>query len=157
MLHPAIQKLLRRGVREHSKICELWWSGRRALERSEAGRQAPGRILIDFQWIFFSPGSKSHGFSLAGDENLLIFLNFMIFADLLRIYKGGPFFRQIWHNWIPVGFGSKSIFESKGGGKLRSGSEFWYSEKISYYMMTFTTFFRDSESKAKKLRGQTRM
>ena len=46
--------------------------GRRALERSEAGRQAPGRILIDFQWIFFSPGSKSHGFSLAGDENLLI-------------------------------------------------------------------------------------
>ena len=46
--------------------------GRRALERSEAGRQAPGRILIDFQWIFFSPGSKSHGFFLAGDENLLI-------------------------------------------------------------------------------------
>ena len=92
---------------------------------------------------------------VAQKGNVLIFLNFMFFADLLRIYKGGPFFRQIWHNWIPVGFGSKSIFESKGGGKLRSGSEFWYSEKISYYMMTFTTFFRDSETKAKKLMGGT--
>ena len=62
--------------------------GRRALERSEAGRQAPGRILVDFQWIFFSPGSKSHGFFLAGDENLLILLIFIDFHWFSLIFQG---------------------------------------------------------------------
>ena len=78
-----------------SEISEIWSpAGELWRDLRPAGKR-PGRILIDFRWIFFSPGSKSHGFSLAGDENLLIFLNFMFFADLLRIYKGGPFFRQI--------------------------------------------------------------
>ena len=50
----------------------------------------------------------------------------------------------------------KSNFATKDGGKLRSGSDFWFSEKISYYEMTFITFFRDSNSEAKKLSGVTR-
>mgnify|MGYP006993896079 CR=1 FL=1 len=40
----------------------------------------------------------------------------------------------------------KSIFSPKGGGKLSSGSDFGCSEKLSYFMMTFTKFLRDSES-----------
>ena len=68
--------------------------------------------------------------------------------------QGIQFFGQ---KWIPLDSGPKSIFASKDGGKLRSGSDFWCSEKISHYMMTCTTFFRDSESKAKKLRGVTRV
>ena len=64
------------------RICEISeiWSPAGELWRDlrPAGKR-PGRILMDFRWIFFSPGSKSHGFALAGDENLSILFIFIDF------------------------------------------------------------------------------
>ena len=50
--------------------------GRRALDRSEAGRQAPGEDFDRFSMDFLQPRQRNHPKSLAEDENLLILLNF---------------------------------------------------------------------------------
>ena len=84
---------------------------------------------------------------------LLNSLNFMNFADLLRVCKGGPLFRSIWHKWISLDFGPKSIFSPKGAGKWSPAHDFWCFGKISYYILTTTTLFSHSESEAKKLMG----
>ena len=49
--------------------------GRRALDRSEAGRQAPGEDFDRFSIDFHQPRQRNHCKSLAEDGNLLILLN----------------------------------------------------------------------------------
>ena len=62
-----------------SEISEIWSpAGELWRDLRPAGKR-PGRNLIDFSWNFFSPGSKSHGFSLAGDGNPLILSIFIDF------------------------------------------------------------------------------
>ena len=84
----------------------------------------------------------------------------LVFHDFDRIPGGRRAPKKYFFHFAEMGFidsGPKSIFASKSQGKLRSGSDFWYSEKISYYILTTATFFLHSESETKKLRGKTRV
>ena len=64
--------------------------GRRALDRSEAGRRAPGEDFDRFSMDFHQPRQRNHSKFLPQDENLLILMDFVEFQRFQRFRKVLP-------------------------------------------------------------------
>ena len=89
---------------------------------------------------------QSKAFFVSGDENLLIFIDPIDLIDFSKFVLSRKCTSKKVVKWILFDFCPNSIFQPKGGGKLRTVDDFWCRGKRSYYVLTTVTFFRESES-----------